>query len=238
MIVNVTPKPLPGGFTIGQIAGNELVRFGYAGTERAEWKEGKVFNKTTFQAMREVETADGVYAMPHFTPDYQYRFKNGWTGNIPSPERFVPAGASFEDALTAASRMNGASVNGQQPVAIVQADEGQYFLAPLGYYTNSDAFKYGTWTGPNQIEGSIQRSGEWKLVDLPGDAAAVPAQVPGKGYSSWYTTGRLTSITPMHQAVKALVDRNGWYDLRNGVATVDAQEGAANATPLSDDVAA
>jgi hypothetical protein len=224
-MIAITPKPLPGGFTVGQIAGNQLVRFDYAGTERATWKEGKIFNKTTFTATREVETAEGVYAMPHYTPRYQYNFKNGWTSNTPSQDRFIPAGASFEDALTAASQMNGASVNGQQPVAIVQADQGQYFLAPLGYYTDSGAFKYGSWTTPNTIEGSVQRAGEWKL-ELDSDAAAVPAKVPGKGYDSYYTTGRLTSITPMHQAVKALVDRNGWYDLRTGAAVVDASTGA------------
>ena len=227
MIANVTPQPLPGGYTVGQLAGNQLVRFDYAGTERATWKEGKVFNKTTFHATREVETADGVYAMPHFTPDYQYRYRNDWTGNIPSVQRFIPAGASFEEALTAASQMNGASVDGQQPVAVVQADQGQYFLAPLGYYTNSGrTFQYGGWTRPGDIRGGVQRAGEWKL-ELADDAAAVPANVPGKGYDSSYTSGRLTSITPLHQAVKALVDRNGWYDLRSGSATVDAAAGAS-----------
>ncbi len=227
-MIAITPNPLPGGFTIGQLAGNQLVRFDYAGTERATWKEGKVFDKTTFHATREVETSDAVYAMPHFTPDYQYRFKNGWTGNIPSPERFIPAGASFEDALTAAAQMNGASVNGQQAVAIVQADQGQYFLAPLGYYSTSGAFHYGSWTAPNTINGDVRRGSEWKL-ELDSDAAAVPANVPGKNYDSVFTSGRLTAITPLHQAVKALVDRNGWYDLRSGAATVDAVTGAVAA---------
>lgn len=228
MIVNVTPKPLPGGYTVGQLAGNQLVRFDYVGTERATWKEGPLFHKTPFVATREVETADAVYAMPHFTPDYQYRFRNGMTSNIPSPQRFIPAGASFEDALSAASQMNGASVNGQQAVAVVQADQGQYFLAPLGYYTTGGAFKFGSWTAPGTLEGTVQRGGEWKL-ELDSDAAAVPANVPGTGYDSVFTAGRLTSITPLHQAVKALVDRNGWYDLRSGAATVDATTGAATA---------
>ncbi|MCW2921423.1 MAG: hypothetical protein JWL76_1297 [Thermoleophilia bacterium] len=227
-MIAITPKPLPGGYTVGQLAGNQLVRFDYVGTERATWKEGPLFHKTAFSATREVETSDAVYAMPHYTPDYQYRFRNGMTSNIPSPQRFIPAGASFESALSAASKMNGASVNGQQAVAVVQADQGQYFLAPLGYYTNSGAFKYGSWTAPDTLEGTVQRGGEWKL-ELDSDAAVVPANVPGKAADYVFTGGRLTSITPLHQAVKALVDRNGWYDLRSGAAVVDAAAGSATA---------
>ena len=161
MLANVSPKPLPGGFTLGQIAGNQLVRFDYTGTQRATWKEGKLFDKTTFTATREVEASQGVFPMPHFTPSYQQDFRNGWTGNTPDLQRFVRAGASFEDALTAAARMNGASVDGDQPVAIVQADKGEYFLAPLGFYTENgtggSTFHYGGWTTGVGITGNVQR---------------------------------------------------------------------------------
>jgi hypothetical protein len=214
---SVTPQPLPGGHDIGQFAASPLVAFEYAGTETAQWKEGGIFRKETYTATRDVTTSDQVFAMPHFNPDYAYRFRNRQTSNVPSRDRFIPAGRSFEHALQMAGRVNGASVNGTQPVAIVQANEGQYFLAPLGYYTNDGAtFNYGDWTRPGNVMGDVVRGGEWKLATGDKAAAAVPKKNPGDDAESWYSSGSISKITPLHAAVKALVDQRGWYDLRQG----------------------
>lgn len=163
--------------------------------------------------------------MPHFTPDYKYRFQQGWTCNTPDVQRFIPAGASFDDALTVAGRVNGASVDGGQPVAIMQADTGQFFLAPLGYYSEGGSFHHSGWTEPGDIRGTVQRGGQWSLEDS-GAAGVAPSQVPGNRYDSYLATGQLASIAPLHQAVKAVVDRNGCYDLRDGAAIIGAATGA------------
>lgn len=211
-------QPIPGGPTLGQIAGSRLVAFNYTATQQAKWSEGNMFhNRKELTAARPVETSDSVFAMPHFTPAYRDRYVNGSTRNTPAIDRFTAVGRRFTDALRAAADSVGTSVGGRQPVAVVQANRGQYYLAPLGYYDANEGGRvhFAGWTEPNTIRGPIVKSGDWTLQPAPDGGDPKGVTPPGSARMA-YTEGKLVTIAPLTPAVKALVDRHGWYDLRKG----------------------
>lgn len=205
---------------LDSFAARPLVAFEYDGVERATWTVGSFLRRSEhFVAERPVRTRDMVHAMDHFTLPHAIMYADRVGAAVPDAprDRFVPAGSSFEDALRMATDLSGGSLDARQPVAVVQAGEGRYFVTPLGYY-DGDRPEIGTWTRPGDIAGEIVEGGEWSLT-----SGTVPptSKVPSAEATRSLANGRLARIVPLHESVQALVDGTTWHDLRGGAAAVD-----------------
>jgi hypothetical protein len=133
---------------------------------------------------------------------------------------FAFAGRSLDAALEAAHQLMDGSIEASQVIGVVQAADGAYFTTPLGFVNSGSE---GDWlitttapvTRPSKDLFALYRedetqNGPWRVE------SGTPERVPGRFALRTDAGAHLAAIAPLHDAVKAVMTNDGWYDLRAG----------------------
>ena len=206
-----SPKP---DAELARLAQSDLVHFDYASDEHVTWLEEKSTSMHKWHSVRPVNITASVRGTALLTPEVVQARDEQRAASAPAAEFRPVPGASFEDAVRAASELSLSSFGNGQPVAVVHTSGGN-FLAPLGIWMPEQVPQgidvtpsAGRWNEAAVIKGELAVDRAAPLTDV------TRTKVKGEPATGLWQVGQLSGVRAADPAVLAVVDGTGWHDLR------------------------